>query len=221
MMKINFLPLFVLLFSLSALATPLTDQQRSHFTSVQSILIVDIEHGEKSQLEYELKLLERIKSADSSFDCLFKEIEPAAELPILEFLRGKDYIETVGFWISETSRKIKFPFKNIIPDWYLTKVNQLGFVTKGADVEWSSELGQKIIPMIKRYNEKFGDLSEYGPLMVGERSRVMAERLIASLASKTCKKVVLVVGEGHLESLGFKPVQQYLKDAGISGGVLH
>lgn len=220
-MKINASPLFILLFSLSAQTNPLTEEQKASFTAIQSIIIVDMDHGERSQLEHELKLLQMIKSADPSFDCLFKELEPSAEIPILEFLKGKDYMETVGLWISESSRKIKFPFKNIIPNWYLTKVNELGFVIKGADVEWSSELGQRIIPLIKKYNEKSGDLSEYGPLMVGERSRVMAERLITSLVSKTCKKVVLVVGDGHLEPLGFKPIQQYLKDVGISGGVLH
>lgn len=219
-MKIWIFLLYILLLSISGHAGPLTEAQAAYFKSVQSLIIVDGSHGEKFQLEYEIQLLEKIKKADPSFDCLFKEVEPSAEGPILEFLKGGDYLETVGLWISESSRKIKFPFANIIPDWYLTKVSEIGFVTKGADVEWSSEIGQKIIPLIKMYHEKPGAISEYGPLMIGERSRVMAGRLIVSMSEGVCKKIVLVVGEGHLEDLGFKPIQQYLKEAGISGGIL-
>ena len=215
--------IFALNPSLSVAESPFSEQQRASVLSFKTMIIADVAHGDRYMLEHELATLEKIKNADPSYNCLFLEIEPKAEDAIRGFLNGEDYVETVGLWISESSRKTKFPFVNIIPDWYLLKVHQMGYQIRGADVDWSSDLGAKIIPLIKKMKDPSVDFSEYAPLLVGERSRLMANRIADSLVNKSCLKSVLVVGEGHLEPIGFgyKSVQQYLKDAGITGGILY
>jgi hypothetical protein len=183
---------------------------------VSSVIIPDVAHGDESFLKDQVEILKKIKFADNEYECLFLEIEPRASISINNFLTGTDYEESVRLWISESSHKIGVPFQNIIPEWYLVKINELGFKIIGVDVDWSSNLGSKIIPAIKLHNQ--GDTFEkYGKLLVGDRSQVIAENVIHNLQNKSCRNGVLIVGAGHLADFMFKPIQFYLNNANITG----
>ncbi|MEK6775130.1 MAG: hypothetical protein AABY64_14410 [Bdellovibrionota bacterium] len=183
---------------------------------VRSVIIPDLNHGDESFLKEQAEILKEIKTADQEFECLFLEVEPKATIAINNFLTGLNYEDSVRLWINETSHKIGSPFKNIIPDWYLLKIHKLGFKIVGVDIDWNSELGSKIIPLIKLHDQG-SSIEQYGKLLVGERSKIIAENVIRELQNKSCRKGVLIVGQGHLEDFLYKPVQLYFKDANVSG----
>ncbi len=209
----NLILLFVFLVSGGrqslAQSTETPHAQTVAIQNTKTIIIADQSHGDRWMMEYALEIFQTIKKADPSFDCIYLEVEPEAEIAIHSFLTGVEYNESVGVWISESSRKLKSSFNNIIPDWFLKAIHQLGYKIKGADVPWSSDLGRSIIEMFTDPNVK---ITENMHLLVEERNYIFATHIDKGLKDQECKKAVLLVGEAHIDPSTYKPVQDYVTD---------
>lgn len=185
------------------------------------VIIHDYDHGNENMLDLEIDIMKSIKKRDSSYDCLFLEVDKSVNSSIERFLNGASYEETIAPWIENSEKTVGSKSENLIPGWYLTAASALNLKIFGADVEWSSEIGQKIIPgiaLLKRSND-IEIMRQQIPLVVEARSRIIAENVMESLKSKTCNNAFVVIGNGHTESFPLDvkatPIQDFFKQEGF------
>jgi hypothetical protein len=183
------------------------------------LIIPDNVHGHLQELEYQSIWLRDIKAADSNYDCLLSEIDPRLTVEIRKFLSGATYQSSIQAWQDRLSQEEGMRFLNIIPDWYLVRVQKLGFKVIGVDIDFSTELGKKVISAVKYGNTSSED---YQMNVKVKRTEAMAKSIIKTLANGSCKKAIFVVGGAHLEQTYWqkKSVQDFLEEAGVPYSVL-
>lgn len=199
------------------------ENQRKAISNSNIIIIPDSNHGDKTMLERELEVIEKIKRIDDSFNCLFLEVGTQATASIADFINGQSYESTVEAWSKQSVKDAGLKsFLNIIPDWYLLRAHKLNLKMFGVDVDWKSEVGKKILPaihtLIKSKDPQV--LKKIAPMVDGVRNEFMSQNIVRHLQSKICKKGILVVGNGHLADIAggkYKSLPTYLTNAKLRG----
>lgn len=163
-------------------------------------IIPDPAHGNEAVLEEQLALMTAIKDADPRYNCLFLEVDRRVTPMFNAFFSGATYEEAFGAWMKEMKARMQSDFMNVMPAWYLERAHQMQFQVYGADVDWSSEEGERITEAVKifRTEKDKAKRMEALELVSGRRNEIIGEYVLEHMRSGACKKSVLVIGDGHL-----------------------
>jgi len=163
-------------------------------------IIPDSAHGNEAVLKEQLELMTAIKNADPHYHCLFLEVDRRVTPMFNAFFSGATYEEAFGAWLKEMKARMQSDFMNVMPEWYLERAHEMQFQIYGADVDWSSEEGERIAEAVKifRTEKDKAKRMEALELVSGRRNEIIGEYVLEHMRSGACKKSVLVIGDGHL-----------------------